>query len=167
MVVYPLASTAPAAHDLMPADVRELYEEARQVLPVSRRAGAALVRAALEKLIKQLDSDAGDKAHLDERIARLQARVSAPLGQLLDVVRYLGNEALHVADDQTELVYIYLNDSEPGVAEMLFDGVNDLVDELIARPGAIAGLWSRLPAGVRDSIERKRAKAAGDQERPS
>ncbi|MDQ0894440.1 DUF4145 domain-containing protein [Agromyces ramosus] len=159
-IAYPITSGGPAPHRMMPADVRELYDEASEVFGLSRKAGAALIRAALEKLIRQLDDGGTEKDRLHDRIARLKGRVSAPLGQLLDVVRYLGNESLHgVGED--ELVYLYLHDDTSGVGEMLFDAVNDLVDELIARPAAIDGAWKRLPEGVRDSIDRKRRSADG------
>lgn len=167
-VIHPRATSAPVPHALMPPDVHELYVEAAQVLPLSARAGAALLRAALERLIRHLDADdAMARDRLDERIARLKQRVSEPLGQLLDVVRYLGNEALHGTADSGELVYIYLNEDTSEIADLLFDAINDLVDELIARPSTVAGVWSRLPEGVRRSIELKRARVAEQESQGS
>lgn len=155
--VFPLTSSAPAPHEQMPTEVKSLYEEAGRVLPISRRAGAALVRAALEKLIKILDPEAPQRAPLDERIARLSSRVSTPLGELLDVVRFVGNASLHGSGDE-ELVYLYLDNSDgtDDISEMLFDAINDLVDELVARPASTKTLWDKLPAGVKKSIEQKR-----------
>jgi len=55
-------------------------------------------------------------------------------------------------------VYLYLENSEGAddIAELLFDAINDLVDELVARPAATKSLWGKLPEGVRQTIERKR-----------
>src|SRR5688500_1715170 len=57
-LVYPQSRLGPMPHQDMPVEVRELYEEARTVAGVSRRAGAALARATVERLIKTLDPDA-------------------------------------------------------------------------------------------------------------
>lgn len=159
--VYPVASSAPAAHPQMNPEVKALFEEAGRVLPLSRRAGAALIRAALEKQLKILDPDAPSGARLDDHIARLSSRVSKPLGELLDVVRYLGNSALH-GSGEDELVYLYLSDSKGSddIAELLFGAINDLTDELIARPANTSALWNKLPPGIKDAIARKQAAAA-------
>lgn len=141
----------------MDPGVRRLYDEAGQVLPLSRRAGAALIRAALEKQVRLLDPDAPKGSRLDDHIARLADRVSTPLGELLDVIRHVGNAALHGNDDD-DLVVMYLSENEGAdeIAELLFDAINDLVDELVARPKKTAALWDKLPAGVKQTIERKK-----------
>jgi hypothetical protein len=147
-VVYPLASLGAPAHPDMPDDARELYVEAAQVAAVSRRAGAALARATVERLIKTLDPDAPNRANLDARITRIRPRVSSSLGDMLEVVRYLGNKMLHVEepDKMGELVVLALDDVEgPLLVEMLLETANDLVDELIAKPNAVAGVRARLP----------------------
>ena len=48
-------------------------------------------------------------------------------------------------------------DGADDIAELLFDAINDLVDELVARPAATRSVWDKLPAGVRATIERKRS----------
>ncbi len=156
--VFPLASAAPAPHSLMAPEIKSLYEEAARVLPLSRRAGAALIRAALEKQVKALDADAPKGSRLDDRIARLSSRVSTPLGELLDIIRHVGNASLHDdGDDDLVLMYLSGNNGADDIAEMLFDAINDLVDELVARPSATRALWEKLPEGVRQTIERKRS----------
>lgn len=156
--VFPVTSIAPSPHELMDLEVKILFEEAGRVLPLSRRAGAALVRAALEKQIRLLDPDAPKGTRLDDHIARLSSKVSTPLGELLDVVRHVGNASLHGSEND-ELVIMYLADSEGAddVAELLFDAINNLVDELVARPAAASALWAKLPDGVKETIERKRS----------
>jgi hypothetical protein len=71
----------------MSDNVRELYEEAAWVAPLSRRAGAALARAMVERLLKAMDPDAPKRANLDKYVERALDKVSTPLAELLDVVR--------------------------------------------------------------------------------
>ena len=158
--VYPQSASAPAPHPDMSASAAQLYEEARQVLPLSRRAGAALARAALETQLRILDPGAPKGARLDDIIGRVAARVSTPLSERLDIIRHVGNKSLHDSGGQDDLVYLYLGDSDGAdeIAELLFDAMNDLVDELITRPARTSDFWSKLPDSVRDSIQRKRAE---------
>ncbi|HKO20913.1 MAG TPA: hypothetical protein VJU82_18720, partial [Acidobacteriaceae bacterium] len=67
-MVFPLARLGEQPHADMPEEVRALYQEAAAVAAVSRRAGAALARTTLERLIKYLDPDAPKKANLASRI---------------------------------------------------------------------------------------------------
>lgn len=152
-MLYPLARVGGASHPDMPAAVRELYTEAATVAAVSRRAGAALARATVERLIKVLDPGAPAGATLDKRIDRIRSRVSTPLGELLEVVRYLGNKMLHVEDQPGDLVVLALDDQEgPALVELLLAAANDLVAELITKPNTVAGLRDRLPEQVRAKL---------------
>lgn len=111
-----------------------------------------MARAAVESLIKSVDRDAAKKATLEERIRRLQGRVSTPLGRMFDVVRVTGNSALHQSvETPAELVVIALDDEEgPQLVSLLLEAANDLVEELITRPRVAAELWSKLPAAIRE-----------------
>jgi hypothetical protein len=134
----------------MPPSVRELYDEAAAVAPVSRRAGAALARATIERLLKHLDPEAPKRASLEKRIDLIEARVSTTLRELLDIVRITGNGAVHVDDEPEEIVSFALNDKEgAALLELLLDAANQLVDELIARPRNTRTLWDRLPEFVK------------------
>jgi len=154
-MVHPPARLGAAAHPDMPADVRELYSEAGRVAAVSRRAGAALARAAVERLIKLLDPDAPTNATLNRRIDRIRPRVSAAVEQSLEVVRFVGNKMLHAEPpEQTgELIVMVLDDDEgPQMVEWLLAAVNDLVDELITKPRLAAAHADRLPDGIRSRL---------------
>jgi Domain of unknown function (DUF4145) len=157
-MVYPHRSAGGPAHPDMPEFVRELYQEAAAVAAVSRRAGAALARAVIERLIKELDSEAPEKARLNQRIDRLRGRVSTSLGQMLDVVRVVGNGALHVDEQPDELIVITMDDTTgPELIELMLETANDLVDELITRPRAVNGYWGKLPVGVQAELTRRGA----------
>ncbi|MBQ7074264.1 hypothetical protein IJM86_04305 [bacterium] len=53
-MIRPNVSPAPLPNEDMPSDVKEIYEEARQVSAFSPRAAAALLRVSLEKLTANL-----------------------------------------------------------------------------------------------------------------
>ncbi|MCS7480777.1 DUF4145 domain-containing protein [Umezawaea endophytica] len=134
----------------MPDEVKELYREAAAVAPASRRAAAALARAAVEKLIRIIDPDAPARANLASRITRIRPQVTEPVGQMLDVVRHIGNKTLHGTEGPDDLVVLVLDDIEgPAVLEQLLSMANDLVDQLIVKPATAAGLWKKLPEGVK------------------
>jgi hypothetical protein len=105
-----------------------------------------------------IDPAAPDKAGLNMRIERIQNRVSTPLNQLLDVLRFIGNKMLHVEDQPAELVVMALDDEEgPQLVEHLLEATNDLVDELITQPRRKNGLWDRLPEKVKTEITNARS----------
>ncbi len=151
-IVFPRENSFPLAHPSMPADAAELYEEARAVALVSRRAAAALGRAALESLLADVRPDF--KGRLDDRIAALQPEVSLGLWQILSVLRHTGNKALHGSDSGDGLVSIVMDD-DGSTLGLLLGAINDLVDELIERPAQAAELFALLPDGVAADALRK------------
>lgn len=161
-LVYPAGSTAPLPHEEMPAGARELYVEAREVVGISRRAGAALARASMERLLKTLDPDAGT-ASLEKRIERLLPKVSSSLGDLLTVIRHAGNKSLHAEEDPDQLTVLVLDPGEEEVVDFMFTAINNLVDELITRPRKAAELYALVPQGVRDRVDKAKAATAADE----
>jgi len=145
----------------MPEDARELYDEARAVLAVSQRAGAALARATLERLLRSLDPEAG-KVDLASRIERIMPKVSSSLAQMLTVVRHVGNKSLHVEDDPDEATVLVLSDEQAEVSGLLFESINALVDELVTKKKVAEAIYSKLPAGVRAKVEAALAEKAKD-----
>lgn len=160
-LVYPIAqlsSGVESPHPDMPSGVAELYEEAAAVLPYSKRAAAALSRAAAESLVKELTSDLPEKTQLNGRLAALQDRVSEPTRKALQVIRHVGNKSLHGDDGQDGAVVLYLDDDSNEVAGLFFFAINDLVEQCITRPKKIDDLYDALPVGVREGIERTTQK---------
>lgn len=165
-LVFPDADKlSAAAHhapsDDMPADTRSLFLEAVAVLPHSKRAAAALCRAAMERLVKNVDPEAPKKAKLDERFVRLEKRISSSTIDVLNVLRHVGNTALHGGQDGDESATIYMEDDDETIAETFFVAINVLVDELITKPKRNAALYGSLPEGVRKSYEDKAARPKG------
>lgn len=158
-IIWPareLVGPTPAAD--LPDQVRDLYEEGRRVAAVSRRAGAALLRAALEQLVKSLVPGGGN---LNDRIGKLQGGVSPRLGKALDVLRHTGNGVLHddVPDGVAAMV-IAEAAQESEIFDYLCGVVNRLAEEAITAPRVDDELYDRLPQGVRAAAEQRNARTA-------
>lgn len=147
-IVAPSVTTAPSHHEDMPTDVAKTYEEARQIFEISPTASCALLRLALEKLTILLGYDKGS---LDSRIGSMVgAGLSTNVQQALDVVRVIGNNAVHPGQ-------IDLHDDRD-TAAALFELINYIVERLITEPAKIGKLFSALPEKARKAIESRNAQ---------
>ena len=92
-MVFPNVSTAPLGNEDLPKEVKEDYDEAREILARSPRGAAALLRLSVQKFCKNL----GEKGtNLNEDIAALVKKgLPARVQQALDAVRVIGNNAVH------------------------------------------------------------------------
>lgn len=144
-MIYPPVVTAPPSHPDLPAVPLASYEEARQVVGVSARAGAALVRLALQQLLPELGATSDN---LNHAVGQLVAEGLPPkIQQAMDAVRVIGNNAVHPGQ-------IDLRDT-PEVALALFELVNLIVEQMITQPRAVEELYGRLPQGALDQIEKR------------
>lgn len=156
VLIFPkVDSLAEPPHEQMDAAAKVIYQESAAVLPISRRASAALARAAMEVQLKALGIGKPND-RLDERIADLSAKVSEPLWKALTALRDAGNKALHESQ-ANGLVAILLDGSDSELARFLLSAINQIVDELIARPQRANEVYDLLPQGVREAAENKRA----------
>ena len=147
---WPLASSAPEPHEEMPADIVPDYLEAASILQFSPRGAAALLRLCVQSLFKSL----GGPGDLNKTIATYSARGLSPqLIDAMDILRVVGNNAVHPGE-------MDLKDDQQ-TAGQLFELLNEVVDELIARPARTARLYAKLPAGARTAIEERNSKARG------
>lgn len=152
-LIFPNVSIAAEPHEDMPAEAKALYLEAGEVMGISRRAGAALARATLERLLRTLDPGAG-KVDLATRIDLMLPKVSSSLGDMLTVVRHAGNKVLHVEDEPDDVTVLVLDPEEEEIAELIFATINDLVDELVTRPARTRKIFEKVPQKVRERVER-------------
>jgi hypothetical protein len=160
-LIFPAGSAlAPPPHSDMPPEAKELYREAADVVGVSRRAGAALARAALERLLKSVDP-VEERVDLEKRIERVLPDVSVGLADMLTVIRHVGNKSLHGEDEPDDVMVLVLDPDEEEIVDMIFTAVNNTVEELITRPKKTAGFFAKVPEGVRKRVEAARAKEAG------
>lgn len=155
-LVYPVSNTLPLAHTDMPAPVVLLYNEARDVAPVSKRAGAALARATMEALLRHLLEN--DTDQLIDLIDQVEPLVSRSLADLLMFVRHVGNSALHVKGEPNDSMVLVLDEETTEAFNALFVIVNRLVEELITEPARTARLVGTVPETVKAKVEQLRAK---------
>jgi hypothetical protein len=118
-MIYPRGGEAPPPHEEMPPQIRELYEEARGVLPASPRASVALLRVALEGLLEEAGYRQG---RLADRLQKAyeDGKLSARTYKAAETLRYAGNAAQGEEDRK--------------MAYRLFVFINDITEELIAKP---------------------------------
>jgi hypothetical protein len=131
----------------MPDDVKADYDEARAIVSASPRGAAALLRLAIQKLVARLAPSAKD---LNGGIGDL-VRIGLPrkVQQALDVVRVVGNNAVHPGQ-------LDLRDDRE-IAEALFGLVNLITEVMIVQPGSVDRLFAALPPSAREAIERRDA----------
>lgn len=144
-MVLPSASLGPMPHPDMPEEVASDYLEAREIVAKSPRGAAALLRLSIQKLCKVLGEPGN---HIDTDIKNLVSK-GLPVGiqQALDIVRVVGNKAVHPGE---------LTEEDIGeVAGSLFELVNAIVEDRIARPKALEELYMRLPESARNAIVKR------------
>jgi hypothetical protein len=147
----------PRPHPLMPTAARQDYEEARCIVQLSPRGACALLRLAKQRLVEKLQPEGRD---LDDRIGRLVGKgLPEEVAQALDVLRVIGNNSVHPGE-------LDLRD-DVATATALFECLNHIVEERIARPQRIGGLFARLPERARTAIEARNAKRLPPGDHPA
>ncbi|NPB08238.1 MAG: DUF4145 domain-containing protein, partial [Aquificae bacterium] len=132
----------------MPEDVKEDYEEARLVVEVSPRSAAALLRLALQKLMKHLGESG---KNLNDDIANLVKKgLPEKIQKTLDAVRVIGNNAVHPGELDLR------DDKETALA--LFDLLNMIVEVMITQPKKVNEIYDKLPKGAKEAIEKRDSK---------
>jgi hypothetical protein len=144
-LLFPRQTAAPAPNADMPDDVRADFEEARQILDLSPRGSAALLRLCIQKLCEHLGESG---KNLDRAIGSLVTKgLDKKIQQSLDVVRVVGNNAVHPGE-------IDVADSH-GVATTLFSLVNLIAYRMVSEPKAVQAAFESLPESARKQIEKR------------
>lgn len=130
--------------DLAP-DIRADYMEAAAIVQQSPRAAAALLRLCIQKLAVQLGLPG---KNINDDIATLVRRGLNPeIQQALDVVRVVGNNAVHPLE-------MNLRDDRQ-TANALFSLVNFIAEQMLTFPKKRAELFSSLPTGALSGITKR------------
>lgn len=147
LMIVPAQTNAPQPHIDMPEACMADFEEARAVLPVSPKAAAALLRLVVQKLMIEL-GEKGNNINAD--ISSLVTKgLPTIVQQAFDYCRVVGNNAVHPGEIQL--------DDTPEMAFSIFEMLNFIVEDRITKPKNIAELYSKLPAGAKEAIERRDA----------
>jgi hypothetical protein len=146
-LLFPAAKSGVAPNTDLPNDVTADFEEAREIVQASPR-GAALLRLCIQKLCSHL----GEKGKtIDDAIASLVKKGLDPVvQQSLDIVRVIGNEAVHPGT-------LDLKDDRD-TAFQLFDLVNAIAAQMISHPKAVKQMYEKLPEHKRKAIEKRDRK---------
>ncbi|GHJ49337.1 hypothetical protein Cs7R123_66790 [Catellatospora sp. TT07R-123] len=146
-MVFPLSKVGVSPSADMPDDVRAIYEEARDVSTLSPRSAAALLRLSLQMLVDDIEPGSGQ---INDKIAKLvQKGLDPQVQQAMDVLRVVGNNAVHPGEIQI--------DNSTDLVGSLFALVNVIVDQMISRPKRIGTLFAALPQRSRDQIAQRDA----------
>jgi hypothetical protein len=133
----------------LPEEIIKDFEEARDIVSLSPRGAAALLRLCIQKLCIYLGENG---KNIDSDIASLVSKGLDPLVQKsLDIVRVIGNEAVHPG-------VIDLNDNRD-TANELFGLINSIADQMITHPKNVKILYEKLPENKRKAIEDRNKKA--------
>jgi len=147
-IVFPHERLGVEPNQDLPEDIIRDFEEARSIVDLSPRGAAALLRLSIQKLCRHL----GEKGeNINDDIKSLVSKGLNPLiQQSLDIVRVVGNEAVHPGE-------LNLNDDRD-TANRLFELVNSIADQMITHPKSIGELYEKLPPDKRKAIEKRNGK---------
>lgn len=144
-IIFPQNTTVEPANFDLPADIIEDYNEAANVLNLSPRSSAALLRLAIQKICKHMGEPGKD---INTDIKNLVLKGLPPkVQEALDSVRVIGNESVHPGE-------LNLNDNRE-IANKLFKLVNFIATKLISEPREIDEIYGSLPQGKLDGIEKR------------
>ena len=148
-IVYPRKTTILPPNEDLEEDIKALYIEASTILVDSPKGSAALLRLALQKLLKQLGKSG---KNINNDIKELVAEGLSPkIQQALDLVRVIGNNAVHPGE-------INLDDNAE-IAQKLFSILNFIAYELITKPKELDNLYANLiPLDTQDHIKQRDKK---------
>lgn len=121
----------------MPENVKEIYEEASLILGDSPRASCALLRLALQELMKYLKENIQIYNGLKNRnisedikeiinIGNFYQEQKEMLEEAMNSIRLVGNKASHPSE-------LDINDNSE-IANILFEMINFIVGEIITKP---------------------------------
>lgn len=148
-IVYPKKTTVSPPNEDLDEDIKALYIEASNILIDSPKGSTALLRLALQKLLKQIG---GSGQNINKDIKDLVAdNLSSQMQKALDLLRVVGNNAVHPG--QIDL------DDNVEIARKLFDILNYIAYELITKPKELERLYADLiPADTQEHIKQRDGK---------
>lgn len=131
-IVYPKQTSVAPPNKDMTQEIQDLYIEAATIVTDSPKGATALLRLALQLLLKQLGKSG---KNINNDIKELVADGLSPkIQQALDLLRVVGNNAVHPGQ-------INLEDGRD-IALKLFHVLNFITDEMITKPKELELLYT-------------------------
>ena len=153
-LLFPHHKASIQPNPYLPDHIVHDFEEAREIVDSSPRGAAALLRLCVQKLCQHLGAKG---KNIDDDIASLVKKGLNPLvQQSLDVVRVIGNEAVHPGTLDLK------DDKETAIR--LFELVNSITEQLISQPKSIREMYEKLPETKRKAIESRDQKVIKEQQ---
>lgn len=147
-LVYPAQITVEDPNDDMPDEVKKLYRESAQILSISPRAAAALLRLGLQIL---LGAVGGGGKNINNDIGKIVALgVESETQRALDILRMFGNNGAHPGAIKL--------DEDPDLVQKMYGLMNYVADRLITQKNQINELFEGLPEKIKDDIESRDSK---------
>ena len=145
-IVYPRQTLVDPPNPDIDERIREIYMEAASIVSDSPKGAGALLRLALQELLIQLGEEG---KNINHDIGQLvQKGLSPKIQQALDVVRVVGNNAVHPG--------IISLDDDKQLVNRMFKIINVIADEMITRPKEIDDLYNNiLPDAVKDAVNKR------------
>lgn len=144
-LIEPASRNAPPANPDLSEEIRRDYNEAASIELQSPKGAAALLRLCLQRLCKELGEEG--KNINDDIAALVRKGLPVEIQQALDVVRVVGNNAVHPGAIDL--------DDRPETVSALFTLINAIADRMITQPKKVAALYSTLPPGIVQAIEKR------------
>lgn len=144
--VYPNSTFRSPTPKEVPASIRDDYEQACRVLPLSEKASAALARRCLQTILRAQGYAQRDlAAQIDALLGEPDPAKAIPtsLRRTVDAIRNFGNFSAHPVTDLTTLQVI---DVEPGEAEWCLDILDDMFDHYYVKPAEVDARKAALNA---------------------
>lgn len=144
--MYPKKTTLPPPNVDLSEEIKALYLEASSILIESPKGSTAILRLALQKLLKQVGKSG---KNINNDIGELvEEGMSPKIQQALDLLRVIGNNAVHPGQ-------INLDDNAEA-AQKLFGVLNFIAEELITKPKELEDLYASLiPTETQDHIKQR------------
>ena len=143
--VYP-DIVAEEANPDMPEPVKQLYNEAGLIYSKSPRAACALLRLGIDRLCNELGENDRD---INKNIRALVKKgLPQSVQQALDVVRVVGNKAVHPGQ-----IAFDVDNKETAIALMKL--VNLITVRMITEPKEIDSMFEQLPDSAKNAIENR------------
>lgn len=140
-MVYPRMRVTLPANEGMPANVREVYQEAALVFYDSPRSAAALLRLALQMLLEAILKDESTGSIYKDMNKLVEKGASSQVVKAMDIIRYNGNESVHPGA-------IDLSQSRDDAME-LFALLNIISEAFITGPARIDEMYQSIPESKR------------------